>query len=61
MKEIKNKKHEASEYIKIKIYLLSKNKIITLIKREFHVVNNLIIKTFIKIDIIKLKDIILNL
>ena len=61
IKEINNNKYEISEYIKIKIYLSNKNKIIILIKREFYIINNLIIKTLIEIDIIKLKEIILDL
>ena len=61
IKEINNNKYEISEYIKIKIYLSNKNKIIILIKKEFYVIDNLIAKTLIEINIIKLKEIILDL
>ena len=60
VKEIRNNKYEASEYVRIKIYLSSKNKVV-LIKRELYVVNNLAAKTLININIIKSKGIILNL
>ena len=42
------------------MYLLNKNDI-ALIEREFHVVNNLIIKALINIDIIKFERIILDI
>ena len=42
------------------MYLFNKNNIIK-IKKEFHIVNNLVIKTFIDINIMKLKDIILDI
>ena len=61
VKGIDNKKHSVSEYVKIKIYLSNKNGVIALIKRELYIVDDLIIKAFIEIDIIKLKDIVLNL
>ena len=61
IKEINSNKHEVSEYIRIKIYLSDKNKIIALIEREFHVIDNLIVKTLIEIDIMKSKEIILDL
>ena len=61
VKEIKNKRHEASKYIRIKIYLSNKNSLIALIEREFYIVNSLTIKALININIIKLKDIVINL
>ena len=61
IKEINSNKYETNEYIKIKIYLFNKNKIIALIKREFYVIDNLTAKTLIEIDIMKLKEIILDL
>ena len=61
IKEINSNKYEISEYIRIKIYLFNKNKIITLIRREFYIIDNLIVKTLIEINIIKLKEIILDL
>ena len=61
IKEINSNKYEVSEYIKIKIYFFNKNKIIILIEREFYIIDNLTIKTLIEIDIIKSKEIILDL
>ena len=61
IKNINNKKHNVNEYIKIKIYLSNKNDVIALIKRKLYIVDNLIIKTFIEIDIIKFKNIVFNL
>ena len=61
IKEINSNKHEVSEYIRIKIYFSNKNKITILIKREFYIIDNLTTKTLIKINIIKSKDIILDL
>ena len=54
-KDINSNKYEISEYFQIKIYFSNKKEIITLIKREFYVINNLTIKTFIEINIIKSK------
>lgn len=42
------------------MYLFDTNNIV-LIKREFHIIDNLFVKTFINIDIIKSKKVILNL
>ena len=61
IKEINNNKYEVNEYIKIKIYFFNKNKIIILIEREFYIIDNLTAKTLIKINIIKSKEIILDL
>ena len=61
IKGINNNKHEVSEYIRIKMYLSNKNKMIALIEREFHVIDNLIVKALIEIDIMKSKEIILDL
>ena len=61
IKEINNNKYEISEYIRIKMYLSNKNKIIILIEREFYIIDNLTIKTLIDINIIKSKEIILDL
>ena len=58
IKEINSNKYEI---IKIKIYLFNKNKIIILIEREFYIIDNLTIKTLIEINIIKSKEIILDL
>ena len=61
VKDIDNKKHNISEYVKIKMYLSNKNDIIVLIERELHIIDDLIVKTFIEIDIMKLKSIVLDL
>ena len=61
IKEINNNKYEVNKYIRIKIYLFNKNKIIALIKKKFYIIDNLIIKTLIEINIIKSKEIILDL
>ena len=54
--------YNISEYINFEIYLLNKNKNnIILIKREFYIVYNLIIKVFINIDILKLEDIVFDI
>ena len=41
VKGIRSKKHEASEYVRIKIYLPGKDGTVALIERELHVVDNL--------------------
>ena len=61
VKEIKNKRYEANKYIRIKIYLFNKNNLITLIKREFYIINNLTTKALIDINIMKSKDIVIDL
>ena len=61
IREINSNKYEASEYIKIKIYLSNKNKKTILIEREFYIIDNLTAKALIEIDIIKSKEIILDL
>ena len=60
VKDIENRKHNISEYVKFKIYLLDKNNT-TVIKRELHIVDNLIVKALIDIDIIKLERIVIDL
>lgn len=52
--------HNVNEYILIFIYLL-KNKNMTFIIREIHIIDNLNVKTLIEIDIMKSKCIMLNL
>ena len=54
--------YNISEYINLEMYLLGKNGIgIALIKREFYIVDNLIIKTFIGIDILKPEEIVFDI
>ena len=62
IREIEINTYNTSEYIRLKIYLLEKNKNnITLIKREFYVINNLTIKVLININIIKLEEIVIDI
>ena len=60
IKNIESRKYNISEYIKLKIYLLNKNEIIV-IERKFYIVDNLIVKALIDINIIKLERIIVDL
>ena len=51
-----------NEYINFEIYFLNKNnKNIILIKREFYIVDNLIIIIFIHIDILHFEDIVFDI
>ena len=52
--------HDINEYIRLQMYLSNKNDIAK-IKREFHIVDDLIIKALIDINIIKSKNIILDI
>ena len=52
--------HDVNEYVRLQIYLFDKNDIIK-IKKEFHIVDDFIIKAFVDINIIKLKDMILDI
>ena len=62
IRELNTKKHNACEYIIIFIYIfiINKNDNVALIRREIHIINNLFIKTFININIIKLETIIFD-
>ena len=51
--------YNINEYINFEIYILGEKGII-LIKREFYIVDNLTIKVFININILKPEKIILN-
>ena len=54
--------YNINEYINLEIYLSDKNNNnITLIKKEFYIVNNFIIKIFISIDILKPEGIVLDI
>lgn len=61
VKGIDSKRYKVSKYIKIRIYLSNKDGKIAFIERELYVVDNLIAKALISIDIMKPEDIILNL
>lgn len=61
VKRIGSKRHEASEYVRIKMYLPGKKGAVALIERELHVVDNLTAKALIGIDIMKPEGIVLDL
>ena len=52
--------YDVNEYVKLQIYLFNKNNIIK-IKRKFYIVNDFVIKAFVDINIIKSKNIILDI
>ena len=60
MRDINVNMHNINEYIRLQIYLLDKNNI-TKMKKEFHIVDDLVIKIFIDINIIKSKDIVFDI
>ena len=59
IKDISNKKYNASEYIRLKLFFYELANI-ALIEREFHIINNLTVIALININIIKLKRITLD-
>lgn len=61
VKGIGSKRHEASEYVRIKMYLPGNKGAVALIERELHVVDNLTAKALIGIDIMKPEGIVLDL
>ena len=61
IRDLEIKKYDVYEYVIIFIYILNNDNKITLIRREIHIINDLFIKTFIKIDIIKFKNIIFDI
>ena len=52
--------HNVSEYVRLQMYLSDKNDIVK-IEKEFHIVDNLAVKTLVDIDIIKSKNMILDI
>ena len=60
VKDININIYNINEYIRLQVYLFDKNNIIK-IKRKFYIVDDFAIKAFIDIDIIKLKDIGLDI
>ena len=60
MKDIDVNIHNVNEYIKLQMYLFNKNDIVK-VKKEFHIVDDLIIKTLIDINIMKSKDMIFDI
>ena len=59
IKDINVNMHNVSEYVKLQMYLSDKNDIIK-IKKEFYIVDDLVIKVLINIDIIKSKNMIFD-
>lgn len=58
---IGKKRHDASEYTKLEIYIPNKTDAITiLIKREFYIVDNLSVKALISVNILKPKGIVID-
>lgn len=57
----KLKKYDVYKYTIILIYIVNNNNKITLIRRKIYIVDDLSIKAFIKIDIIKFKNIVFNI
>ena len=60
VKGIGSKKYDASKYIKIQLYLPGKDGT-ALIEREFYIINNLIAKALIGINIMNPESIVINL
>ena len=60
VKDIESRKYNISEYIKLKIYLLNKNNIVV-IERELYIIDNLIAKALIDINVIKFERIVIDL
>ena len=52
--------YDVSEYVRLQMYLFDKNDIVR-VKKKFHIVDDLAIKALIGIDIIKSKDMILDI
>jgi len=58
---ISKKKYKASKYINVNLYLLGKEGNSVLIRRELHVVDNLLVRVLIGVDIIKPKGFTIDL
>ena len=62
MRNLDTNIYNINKYINFEIYLSSKNgNNIILIKREFYIIDNLIIKIFVDIDVLKPEGIVLNI
>jgi len=57
---IRSKKYNTNKYTKLLIYIPSNNST-TFIKRELYIVNNLLVKALIRVNILKPKGIIIDL
>ena len=60
IRDININMHNINEYVKLQIYLSDKNNIIK-VKREFHIIDDFVIKAFVNINIIKSESIILDI
>ena len=60
MRDININIYNVNEYVKLQMYLFDKNDI-TKIKKEFYIVDDLAVKALIDINIIKSKDMILDI
>ena len=60
IRDINVNMYNANEYVKLQMYLSDKNNIIR-VKREFYIVDDLVIKALIDINIIKSEDMILDI
>ena len=60
MRGISSKNYNANKYTKLLIYIPS-NKSTTFIKSKLYIVNNLLVKALIRVNILKSKGIIINL
>ena len=63
IRKLNIKKYDICEYIIIFIYIFNENENnnVALIRREIHIVDDLFVKAFIDINIIKFKTIVLNI
>ena len=61
IRELNTREHDACEYIIIFMYIFNKSDNVVLIRREIHIIDNFLIKTFIDIDIIKSKIIVFDI
>ena len=60
MRGLRTKEHDTCEYAIIPIYISGKDNKVALIRREFHIVDNLSVKVLVGIDVMKSEDIILD-
>ena len=60
MRGINVNMYNVNEYVKLQMYFFDKNGIVR-VEKEFYIVDNLVIKAFIDINIIKSKDMILDI
>lgn len=61
IRELNIKKYDVCEYAIILIYIFNENDNVILIRRKIHIIDDLSIKIFININIIKFKIIVLDI